>query len=73
LLSTRLTFEVRLQAAGQIVFLMMSAFLVFSPVGTHVTLFAGLAVIAAVGAELAERFLFFRAVVPLRMPGVIKS
>ncbi|MBC7967068.1 MAG: dimethyl sulfoxide reductase anchor subunit [Fuerstia sp.] len=73
LLSTRLTFEVRLQAAGQIIFLMMSGFLVFSPVGTHVTLFAGLAVIAAVGAELAERFLFFRAVVPLRMPGVIKS
>ena len=73
LLTARLPFELRLQAFGQIMFLLMAAILISWPVGTHVTLFAGLAVIAAVGAEFAERYLFFRAVVPLRMPGVIKS
>ena len=73
LLTTRLPFELRLQAVGQVMFLLMTVILISWPVGTHVSLFAGLAVIAAVGAEFAERFLFFRAVVPLRMPGVMKS
>ncbi len=72
-LTNRLPFELRLQAVGQVMFLLMSVVLISWPVGTHVSLFAGLAVIAAVGAEFTERYLFFRAVVPLRMPGVIKS
>ncbi|MEJ7595678.1 MAG: DmsC/YnfH family molybdoenzyme membrane anchor subunit [Planctomycetaceae bacterium] len=73
LLSTRLRFELRLQAVGQIIFLVMSVIVNIWPVGAHVSLFTGLAVIAAVVAEITERFLFFRAVVPLRMPGVMKS
>ncbi len=73
LLTNRLPFEMRLQAVGQVMFLLLSVFLILWPVGTHVSLFAGLAVITVVGAEFTERYLFFRAVVPLRMPGVMKS
>ena len=73
LLTTRLSFELRLQTVGQVMFLLLSVFLITWPVGTHVSLIAGLTVITAVGAEFAERYLFFRAVVPLRMPGVMKS
>ena len=73
LLTTRLPLELRLQTVGQVMFLLLSVFLITWPVGTHVSLIAGLTVITAVGAEFAERYLFFRAVVPLRMPGVMKS
>ena len=73
LLTTRLPFELQSQTVGQVVFLLMSVILMSWPVGAHVSLLAGLAVIAAVGAEFSERYLFFRAVVPLRMPGVMKA
>ena len=73
LLRTRLMSEVQQQTAGNIVFMVMCTMLCLWPVGTHVTLIATLAVWGALAAEFTERYLFFRAVVPLRMPGVMKS
>lgn len=73
LLTTRLSRLVRWQAFCAGTFLLSSLELILCPVENDVGLISGLAVMAALGAEFTERYLFFRAVVPLRMPGVIKS
>jgi formate dehydrogenase iron-sulfur subunit len=72
LLNPRLRTDVQRQAAGNVVFMVLCITLSLWPVGTHVTLIATLAICGALCAEFTERYLFFRAVVPLRMPGVLK-
>jgi formate dehydrogenase iron-sulfur subunit len=64
---------VRVQWTSGIVFVAMSGSLLFSPTGWTSIIFTGAAITSGLIADFSERYLFFRAVVPLRMPGVVKS
>ncbi len=72
LLSTKLQLQSRLLTASGLMFLLMNTLLVVPPTGSLAIEFAVIALVAAVVADFSERYLFFRAVVPLRMPGVPK-
>ena len=52
---------------------LLSSAIVFGPVTSVSIVITVTAIVAGLIAELTERYLFFRAVVPLRMPGVVKS
>ena len=72
LLATNFRWQVRLQTGSGLTLFGMGMLLVVWPVGLPAIGFASVAVIAALCADFTERYLFFRAVVPLRMPGVPK-
>lgn len=65
--------SVRLQAIGSRVLVLLSSAIVFGPVTSVSIVITVTAIVAGLIAELTERYLFFSAVVPLRMPGVVKS
>ena len=73
LLAPALADYVRMQTVLSCTFFSMCAILTLWPTGVHVGLFAGIGLVAGMVAEFIDRYLFFRAVVPLQMPGVVKS
>ena len=64
---------VRLQVTSVGMFVLLSGMIVFWPMTSASIVMTAAAIIAGLMAEVTERYLFFRAVVPLRMPGVVKA
>ena len=69
----RLTTTVRRLWGSSSIFSLSCALLLIFPAGAIAMCVASCGVIAGTVMEFTERYLFFRAVVPLRMPGVVKS
>ena len=69
----RLTTTVRRLWGSSGIFSISCAFLLIVPAGAIAMCVALSGVLAGTVMEFTERYLFFRAVVPLRMPGVVKS
>jgi Fe-S-cluster-containing dehydrogenase component/DMSO reductase anchor subunit len=64
---------VRLQWISGMVLLAMVGLLALLPSGWTSIVLTAAAIVAGLLTNFTERYLFFRAVVPLRMPGVVKS
>mgnify|MGYP002629584000 FL=1 len=70
---TQLKPVVRLQSISGMVFVAMAGILLISPSGWTSIALSAAAIVVGLITDFTERYLFFRAVVPLRMPGVVKS
>ena len=64
---------VRLQSISGMVFMALVGILLLSPPDRTPVVLTAATIVAALISEFTERYLFFRAVVPLQMPGVMKS
>lgn len=72
LLTAKLQVQNRLQLTSELAFLALSSLLLYMPECPAAIGFASVATFFAFLGDFTERYLFFRAVVPLRMPGVSK-
>lgn len=64
---------VRLQWISGMVLVALAGLLLLFPSGRTAIVLTAAAIVAGLLTDFSERYLFFRAVVPLRMPGVVKS
>ncbi len=71
--ATQLKPIVRLQWISGIAFVMTTGILLLVSAGWPSIVLTAVAIVTGLIADFTERYLFFRAVVPLRMPGVVKS